>query len=48
RDASLNSPEIGRVKPTEQYELIQESNGWVKISFDGKQGWISNQYTKKL
>jgi len=55
RDASLNSPEIGRVKPGDQFEIMQESPGWVKISFpaspaggESKQGWISAQYTKKL
>lgn len=48
RDASLSSPEIGRVKPKDQFEVIQETTGWVKISFEGKQGWISSQYTKKL
>lgn len=55
RDASVSSPEIGRVKLGDQFEIIQESTGWVKISFpaspaggEGKQGWISTQYTKKL
>ena len=48
RDASLNSPEIGRVKSGDQFEILQESTGWVKIGFEGKQGWISSQYTKKL
>lgn len=55
RDASVNSPEIGRVKPGDQFEVLQESTGWVKISFPaspagggGKQGWISKEYTKKL
>lgn len=48
RDASVNSPEIGRVKTGDQFEIIQETTGWVKISFEGKQGWVSAEYTKKL
>lgn len=48
KDASLSAPEIGRVKPTEKYELIQETNDWFKISFEGKQGWISSQFAKKI
>lgn len=55
KDASLSSPEIGRVKPTEKYELIQETVDWFKISFEsppageaGKQGWISSQFAKKI
>lgn len=48
KDPSLNSPEIGRVNTKEQFEVIQETSGWVKISFQGKQGWVSSQYTKKI
>ena len=48
REASINSTEIGRVATGDQFEIIQESPGWVKISFQGKQGWISADYTKKL
>jgi uncharacterized protein YgiM (DUF1202 family) len=48
QDASINTPEIGRVNTGDQFEIIQESPGWVKISFNGKQGWVSADYTKKL
>lgn len=48
KDASVNSTELGRVKDGDQFEITQESEGWVKISFQGKDGWISTQYTKKL
>lgn len=40
--------EIGRVKPGEEYEVLQEIKDWIKIVFEGKQGWISTEYTKKL
>lgn len=48
KEASATSLEVGRVKPKEQYEVVQETKDWVKISFAGKQGWVSAQYTKKL
>lgn len=45
---SVSSSEIGRVKPGDQLEVIQEIKDWVQIKFEGKQGWVSTQYTKKL
>ena len=48
QSASVNSPEIGRVKDGDQMEVIQESPGWIQIKFQGQQGWISADYTKKL
>ena len=47
-DPSLTAPEIGRVKTGDKLEVIQEVKDWIKVSFEGKQGWISAQYTKKL
>ncbi|OGD83537.1 hypothetical protein A2165_04460 [Candidatus Curtissbacteria bacterium RBG_13_40_7] len=47
-EPSLNAQEIGRVKTGDQLEIIQETKDWIKITFEGKQGWISAQYTKKL
>lgn len=48
KEASTSSPEIGRVKDGDKLELIQETPGWTEIKFDGKQGWVSSQYVKKL
>lgn len=48
QDASTNSPEIGRVKTGDKLEVIQETIGWIKVNFEGKQGWISADYTKKV
>ena len=42
------SPELGSVKQGEEYEVLQEIKDWLKIIFDGKQGWIQSRYTKKL
>ena len=47
-EPSLSATEIGRVKTGDQLEIIQEVKDWIKVSFEGKQGWISAQYTKKL
>lgn len=48
KEASTASPEIGRVKPQDKLELVQETKDWVMIKFEGKQGWVSAQYIKKL
>lgn len=55
QDSSINSPEIGRVNTGDKLDIIQETPGWVKVSFpaspaggQGKQGWVSADYTKKL
>lgn len=48
KEASTSAPEIGRVKDKDVLELIQESSGWFQIKFEGKQGWVSSQYVKKI
>lgn len=48
KEPSLDSTEVGRVNSGDQLEIIQETEDWVKISFEGKLGWISKQYTKKI
>lgn len=48
KEPSLDSPEVGRVSAGDQLEIIQQTDDWVKISFEGKLGWISAAYTKKL
>ncbi len=48
KEPDLTSIEVGRVIDGQKYEIIQETAEWIKISFDGKLGWISRQYTKNL
>lgn len=48
REPSLESIEIGTIETGKQVELLQEVQGWYSIKFDGKIGWISTQYAKKL
>ena len=46
--ASTAGGEVGRVEPGEEYELLDEDNGWYKIEYEqGEQGWISGQYATK-
>jgi hypothetical protein len=47
KDNSIDSLEIGRVKPGEAYELIQEKTDWFEIKFASSSGWISSQYSAK-
>ncbi|MEK7581434.1 MAG: PEGA domain-containing protein [Patescibacteria group bacterium] len=48
KEPVLDSAEIGRVNTGDKLEIIQETEDWIKISFEGKLGWISKQYTKKI
>ena len=48
REPSLESLEIGTIETGKQAELLQEVQEWYSIKFDGKIGWISTQYAKKL
>lgn len=46
--SSTASLEIDRVLPGENYEVIDEKNGWFEIKLKGgRTGWISSQYAKK-
>lgn len=43
-----SATEAAQIKPGEQYQLLDEKEGWYKISFaEGKEGWISSQYADK-
>ncbi|MBI3283123.1 SH3 domain-containing protein, partial [Candidatus Curtissbacteria bacterium] len=48
KEPSTSAPEIGRVKDGDELEIVQETQGWIQIKFEGKQGWVSSQYVKKL
>lgn len=44
----LGGKEIAQVKPKEEYILLEETPGWVRIRLkDGKEGWVSSAYTQK-
>lgn len=45
---SKSAEEIAQVKPGDKFNLIEEKEGWYKISFgDDKEGWISSRYAEK-
>ena len=46
--AGVSFPEIARIKPEEEYPLLEEKDGWFKIQLNDKQvGWISGKYAAK-
>lgn len=48
KDNNLNSAELSRVYPNENFDLLEETTGWFKIKLsDGKTGWVSSQYAQK-
>ncbi|HKZ34914.1 MAG TPA: PEGA domain-containing protein [Patescibacteria group bacterium] len=46
--AGTTFPEVTRVKPTETFGYLEERGGWYKVQLpDGKEGWVSGEYSKK-
>ncbi len=46
-DATINASESGKVNPGDSFEIMEEKDGWYKITFEGnKTGWISSEYTR--
>lgn len=47
--ASSVGAEVTKVKPNEQFKLLEEKDGWYKIDLGGgKTGWISAKYANKM
>lgn len=47
-EPSIAASEAAKVKPKDKFELLEEKNGWYKISYEkDKEGWISGQYAEK-
>lgn len=47
-EPSISASESAKVKPGDEFELLEEKNNWYKISYEkGKTGWISVQYASK-
>lgn len=47
--STVSSLEIAQVSPGDKLTFISEENGWFQIKLtDGKTGWVSAQYAKKL
>jgi hypothetical protein len=50
-EPSTAGEEIAQVEPGERYPYLDkdEDTGWFKIEYeDGEEGWVSNQYAKKV
>ncbi len=47
-EPSIAASEAAKVKPGDQFELLDEKNGWYKIAYeDDKEGWVSAEYCTK-
>lgn len=47
-EPTLNATEAARVKPGDEFPLIDEKDGWTEIEYEkGKNGWVSSQYVEK-
>ncbi len=47
-EPSINATEAARVKPGDEFLVLDETENWVKIEYEsGKFGWISKEYTTK-
>lgn len=49
-DTAITAEEVGRVQPGEIYDVLEEREGWYKISLKDNVtvGWISAQYAEKI
>ncbi|CEO09514.1 mannosyl-glycoprotein endo-beta-N-acetylglucosamidase [[Clostridium] sordellii] len=45
---STGNSVIGSLKNNEKVEIISESNGWSKIKYNGKEGYVSSTYLKDV
>jgi len=50
KEAKTTSEELGVAKSGETYPYLDRDTvtGWFKITFEGKEGWVSSQYAKKV
>jgi hypothetical protein len=45
---NLSATETAQIKPGEKFPLIEEREGWFKITLsNGKEGWVSSRYADK-
>lgn len=44
-EASIASPEVTKVNPGQEFEVLEEKDGWYKIAYEkGKEGWVSSEF----
>lgn len=50
-EPSISADELEKVKSGEKFKFVEEDSktGWFKIEYkEGQEGWVSNDYTKKI
>jgi len=47
-EPSVNGQELGRLNEGDEVVTLEEKGGWYKISFEGKEGWISGSYVEEV
>jgi len=48
-EPTLSASESAKVDPGDEFELLDEQEGWYKIEYEkGKEGWISSRYADKV
>lgn len=47
---NTSGDKLGVAKENSQYEFRDDisDNGWLKIDFNGQEGWVSGKYSKLL
>lgn len=45
KEPDVNSERIGRIPDKTKLEAKKELNGWYNVDFEGKNGWISKEFT---
>lgn len=40
--------EIGKATPGDKYKYLGEEGEWFKIDFNGQEGWVSKEFSKKI
>lgn len=47
-EPSIAASEEAKVNPKDKFEVLEEKNGWFRISYkDGQEGWVSGEYVSK-
>lgn len=46
-EPKFGASESAKVKPGQTFDLLDEQDGWYKIKFDSKEGWIAARYAEK-
>lgn len=49
QEPTVNASEAAKVDPGDQYEVLEERDGWIKIEYSkNEEGWVSDQYVREV